>query len=585
MRGLLNNKKSPSTHRATSFFAALLLAAASRSPQPSFAQSQPPDPEKTTISGTVVNASTHAPVVRALVSTADNRYATLTDGSGHFEFELVKEKTDASSSTGGGLTTLSFSDERELWLTARKPGFLGDGGDRVVAVPGEEVTVPLIPESLIVGRVTLSNADTPSGVTLELLMRQEQEGLPRWVSQSSTQTNSAGEFRFSELLAGSYKLLTHERLDNDPGAIMSGGRLSGFPPVYYAGAPDFAASTTIELSAGQTVQADIALTSQPYYSVRMPVNGDFNGFGLNVQVSLQGHKGPGYSLGYNAGTHRIQGLLPNGNYVVTANAFGEKAASGTANLRVAGGPADGPALTLIPNSGITLDVKEEFTGAATHDSGIQMFVGGMSASRRSFPLRGPRLYLQAILEPADDFVQTGNTGIRPPIGPNDDSMVLENVPPGRYWLRLNSGRGYVASATMGTIDLLREPLVVGTGSTAPVEIILRDDFASLEGVVTGLPAQGARTGRPDSQTVWLYFIPLHDSAGQFQQLNTAPVETFTLPQVVPGSYRVLAFLRPPHNFLYRDPEAMRPYENKGQVIHLTAGQKAALQVQIISGDE
>jgi hypothetical protein len=55
--------------------------------------------------------------------------------------------------------------------------------------------------------------------------------------------------------------------------------------------------------------------------------------------------------------------------------------------------------------------------------------------------------------------------------------------------------------------------------------------------------------------------------------------------VVPGTYRILAFANPQPNLPYRDAEAMRPYESKGQVVQLSAGQKASVQLQMISGIE
>jgi hypothetical protein len=39
------------------------------------------------------------------------------------------------------------------------------------------------------------------------------------------------------------------------------------------------------------------------------------------------------------------------------------------------------------------------------------------------------------------------------------------------------------------------------------------------------------------------------------------------------------------NIPYRDAEAMRTYENKGQVVHLSAGQKTNVQLQISSDIE
>jgi len=54
----------------------------------SFSQVQ--DNTPSTVHGTVVNAVTHDPVGRALVRSPDDRYATLTDSEGHFEFALPK---------------------------------------------------------------------------------------------------------------------------------------------------------------------------------------------------------------------------------------------------------------------------------------------------------------------------------------------------------------------------------------------------------------------------------------------------------------------------------------------------------------
>src|SRR6266702_7803844 len=45
-----------------------------------------PGPES--VHGTVINSRTHEPIARALVYTPDNRYATMTDERGHFDFKF-----------------------------------------------------------------------------------------------------------------------------------------------------------------------------------------------------------------------------------------------------------------------------------------------------------------------------------------------------------------------------------------------------------------------------------------------------------------------------------------------------------------
>ena len=532
------------------------------------------------VHGTAVNAVTHEPIGRALVYSPDNRFATLTDSEGHFEFTLPKVGTDPQR----GSVSFGRRDGSLDWLMARKPGFLDDAnhGTQIPASPGRELTISLLPEALIKGRIVLSGNDSAIGIDVQLVSRQVLEGLPHWQLISTIQANSNGEFRFAELLPGTYKLVTRELLDDDPATAVPGGQLYGFPPIVYPGVTDFAAGSTIQLAAGQTFQADISLERQPYYPVRIPVVAADPGPGINVNVSVDGHPGPGYSLGYNAEKQRIEGLLPNGNYLVEAVTLGMNAATGAVNIAVAGAPVERPSMVLTRNVSIPVNVAEEFT--STNWQGF----GSASNGRRTFRVHGPRLYLQVMVEPVDDFGQQGRATIRPPTGPADDSLILENLSPGRYWLRLSSSRGYVAAATMGGVDLLHQPLLVLSGSSTPIEITMRDDGAELEGTLAGLKSsmgvdatyQGASLPQ-----AFVYCIPLPDSPGQFQQLWTYPDGKFNSPMIAPGTYRVLAFNRQQPNLPYRDADGMRAYETKGQIIHVVAGQKQNLELQVITGGE
>jgi hypothetical protein len=565
----------------TTFVLAFLFAIGSV-----FAQAQQINNGPDKIRGTVVNAVTHQPISRALVHSPDNRFAVLTDGEGNFEFTLPKVESDGSGMALGRPSMVFFGENPNgvsLWLMARKPGFLDDPNEtsQIEASPGRQVTISLMPEALIKGRVTLSTTEAATGVNVQIFSRQVQDGTPRWIPALSVRANSNGEFRFAELLPGAYKVVTHELMDNDPVSTVRGGQLYGFPPVYYPSATDFAAASTIQLGAGQTFQADLSLVHHPYYPVTIPVtNAELNS-GINITVSLQETRSPGYSLGFNATKQRIEGLLPNGNYLVEAATFGPNAATGVVNLAVAGAPAEGPNMVLTRNSSITVNVKEEFT--ATWDGSASW-----SDGKHNFPLRGPRVYLNARAEAVDDFAQSSG-GIRQPSGPNDDSLVLEPLSPGRYWLRLSSPRGYVASATIGGVDLLHQPFVVGSGSNTPIEVTMRDDSAEVEGTVAGI-ASASVTGEPghlgsSTPSAYLYWVPLPDSRGQFLECNASPDGKFSSQTVAPGTYRVLAFKSRQTNLPYRDAEAMRPYETKGQVVHLSPGQKANLQLQLISSSE
>ena len=272
------------------------------------------------IRGIVVNSVTHEAIGRALVSSPDERFAIMTDSDGRFEFIIPSGTNASGESAQSGMVALNTTGpqtgavNRPYALTARKPGFLNDGQQNVNLESGSrEITISLVPEALIVGHIALPTAAAPDSVQAEIYRREVRDGRAHWVPAGNANSRPNGDFRFAELPAGSYKLLTRELLGRDPKDAAPGGQVYGYPPVYYPSTPDFAAPGMIELAAGKTMRADLSLAKQPYYPIRIPVANVPPGVPLSVSVSVQGHKGPGYSLGYNS-EQRIEGLLPAGSY-------------------------------------------------------------------------------------------------------------------------------------------------------------------------------------------------------------------------------------------------------------------------------
>ena len=68
-------------------------------------------------------------------------------------------------------------------------------------------------------------------------------------------------------------------------------------------------------------------------------------------------------------------------------------------------------------------------------------------------------------------------------------------------------------------------------------------------------------------------------------MYASPDGKFTASQLPPGVYRLLAFSRSQSDLEYENPEAMRAYDGKGQVVRLGGGQKERLQLQLISTSE
>ncbi|HKF57169.1 MAG TPA: hypothetical protein VKJ45_17045 [Blastocatellia bacterium] len=237
---------------------------------------------------------------------------------------------------------------------------------------------------------------------------------------------------------------------------------------------------------------------------------------------------------------------------------------------------------MIRTSSISLEVKEEFSETS--------YPGTASSSdgQHTYDMDGARLYLQARAENADDAEELRGGGyIRPPTRPPDDYLVIENLQPGRYWLRLTSSRGYVASGTSGGVDVLNEPIMIAPGSTIPVEVTMRDDGGKIEGAIPTI-AQSASADAmmmPHSPEAWIYCIPRPNSPGQFETLAVSGDGKFHSRVMAPGDYLLLAFSERQPFLAYRDAEAMKVYESKGRTVQVSAGQNTRVQLEVIPSSE
>jgi hypothetical protein len=549
--------------------------------------------------GTVVNSLTREPIGRALVVSADSRFATMTDDRGRFEFRIPRVEVERTSQAPGapGFSSAQTAqsaqqqqivDNRPSFLTARKTGFTFENNETqgvAISPEQEEVTIALVLEARVVGHVILPGRQSAAGMQVQLYKRQVREGRAHWDAVGSVMARSDGEFRFADLSGGSYKVFTQELLDRDPVTSNPRTQLFGYPPVYYPAAADFAAGAVISLKAGETFQASLSPARREYYPVTVGIVDGGVGVQPDVQVWRQGQEGPGYSLGYDFRRETIAGLLPNGTYTVQVVSTGTNSLTGTTNISVGGAPVVGAMVTLLPNSSIEVRVTEEFQHGRD-ESSMQVALGSGS----SFTASGRRPnYLRATLVPVKEFGSNQSFPLRPPTGPEDDALVFENVMPGGYRVQVDAQFGYVASITAGGADLQRLPLVVGVGaSPPPIEITMRDDGGEVDGsIIDASNGGGARSGglsSPAQTPGAVYFIPMSDG-GQMKQVWFSSDRHFQIQQLPPGTYRVLAFEHQQAELEYWSEELMSKYNSKMQVISVVAGQRQQLRLPMITGNE
>jgi hypothetical protein len=147
---------------------------------------------------------------------------------------------------------------------------------------------------------------------------------------------------------------------------------------------------------------------------------------------------------------------------------------------------------------------------------------------------------------------------------------LDGPPPG--W--------YVASMRSGGRDVLREGLEVDGGPVPPLEIVLADDGARIEGIVR----KDDYSIVPDARIV---LIPPPNQRGPLLRFPTSTGGAngvYVIDDVPPGEYRVLALDvagRSATNPYWEAPDFLREYEPRGERITVDPGARMTINAEAI----
>jgi hypothetical protein len=159
--------------------------------------------------------------------------------------------------------------------------------------------------------------------------------------------------------------------------------------------------------------------------------------------------------------------------------------------------------------------------------------------------------------------------------PEGRSFAIRNLEPGTYRAQVTpNGPGYVTSAFCGGTNLLNEDLIVTAGGpTQPIEIVLRDDFASLGVSVSsdGHPSQGVVLLIPEQNQQRAVTIGV-DQTGRGQSSS-----------VPPGEYRAVAVDRSV-DLEYRNAEVMREYTARERLVRLLPGGHDSIDLELQKRD-
>jgi hypothetical protein len=334
---------------------------------------------------------------------------------------------------------------------------------------------------------------------------------------------------------------------------------------------------SLTLVPGDHVEANASPAMEKLYPVTGMINGMAGQGGFNIETK-EGEAVDSPANLYPGGGFRLR--LPTGSYRLTAHSAveHERQLVGRREIAVSDAPLQGISVTLEPPA--ILPIEVEYQGVTTTS---QNAPGGpppyLNASLQEEDPRGP-----GQMFPAQPLKPPGRGQELQP----GDPMVFRDVEPGRYMLEAQPQTPwYVASASCGSVDLTRDPLVIGAGTGAcTVHMVYRDDSASLKWLASPMEdANGA------SNEVFVIAIPL-DSFTQPAMNSTiipdhplssdSPAEG-SFEGLAPGRYLVMAL---PHrqDLPYRDHEALQRYMSLGQEITLTRGGKSEVQLKIVTGE-
>jgi hypothetical protein len=503
--------------------------------------------QRVTVSGTVVNSETNEPIPGALVEMM--QFAMLTDDRGQFRFDGVPMMATQISAMKPGY----FGPEQ---LGSWNPQML-DITDRLGSI-----TVKLVPEGIIFGQVSSPDSEPLDGVPVQVIQAQIQNGVKIWQHRGVSVTDDEGHFRITELQPGPYYLLAGPSGTTGPLVGAASGRTQGYGEAFYPSSPDMASATPIVITPGKRMQADFSLPRQQFYRVSGTLIGIPPNRNLSIQLwSADGATANGVQLNRQTGVFRSNFVAP-GSYVLYAISQGppEPGQVGTRDVL---------------SAQLSLNVNSEITNlhlALAPAPAIPVNFLVDSASKPQGPRYEPvHIQFYSLDKPAP---MNGNFVPRMMLtGSQDDPQtVIRGGQPGRYGIEFYPrGDFYIASATFGNVDLLRDDFVIGDEPAAgAMEIVLHDGPGTLHVKVSLPPADVGLT---------VFLVP-DDFPNLLQTTRTDSGGMAQFANLTPGSYRVFALDRA-EDLEYRKPGTLQEFLSGASRVTISENQTASVTVPLI----
>ncbi len=445
-----------------------------------------------------------------------NEKMAMSDAEGHFEIDGV---------AGPNVT-----------MSARRPGFDGNSQlNRKLDSNLQDMKLKLVPLAKISGRVLDHEGEPVEGVGVQCIWQQIINGRKQWQPRGSVVTDESGSYLIEDLSPGAYLLTTRERQVYVTQPKTEAARFV-YPATYYPDAPSRDLAQRVTLTPGAEMKADISVKAIRGARITVATVPASN----NVMATIGG---PDEVFGGNSAAGKAGELVfaavPPGTWTITAQGpfdpgrgqLNEPPMYGEMQVDV--GTAD------IDNLKLTLNKTADIPVTVSGVENATVFLNLVSKAGR----------------------MVNGTSQEPGAG-----LVIRGVSPGSYRVVARpAGENCVTSMMSGSADLLHDDLVVSPGGSVPaIQVVMSSNCAQLTVKTSGDKAAMAIVTSENTEFEPRVTLPNAAAGGVVKGLTE-------------GDYKVCAF-DDIGGLEYANPDALSGF--KCQAVHLEAGQKATVQLEV-----
>ena len=488
------------------------------------------------VAGLVSRWGTNEPLsgvsVQLQPSGKSEAYEVQTGSDGRFQFRNIPNGDYTLAAVHSGFIRADYGRRR----TSDPPFMLPVVSNR----PISDIELRMIPSGAIFGRLTDGAGEPVAVARVRAWQQTFVEGQLAMRLVATVSTDDLGNYRIFSLSPGKYYV----------SAIVRAG--SGTVPTFYSDTTDIRLARLVTLPAG-SMAGGINITDRA--ETQTTVRGTVSSSNPNINVQL---------------TPRIP-VVNEGILAVSADAR----TGGFSMPPVAPG---GYILTAISDN-ISTRTSIEVGNASIVDVRVAIPSPIEIRARVSLDPKAASIGIDAS-KLLFGFHWDSDTPNLPDAtyGPGKDNPFAIRLAPGDYRMRalVIPPGAYVQSIRFGTQDVLNDGLHLDASLQAPLEIVIAADTGMLEGTV----ANAQKRPEPNVMVALIPGGAHRQRVDLIQNVRTNAEGRFRFEHVPPGDYSVYSWedIEPT---AWMNSDFMKDFENRGRPVHIDAGVRQTISVEVI----